>query len=109
MRKYTTGIACLAVGVGIAGISLSRPAARQDELSQEIVVTGVSWFSIANGGARSANGDFELVATIGQMTAGEASGDSFYITSGFTAGARETEIFTDGLETGDTSRWSGSN
>jgi hypothetical protein len=64
---------------------------------------------VDGGGGTSGNGALGLAATIGQPDAGTLSGSDFILDGGFRMGVstvQEDPIFSDGFETGDTSRWS---
>jgi hypothetical protein len=68
----------------------------------------VVWGTQDGGGAMaSCGGGFEVSGTVGQPDAGVATGGTFAVRGGFWPGLRRGEIFTDGFETGDTTRWSG--
>lgn len=47
----------------------------------------IDWYTIDGGGCVSAEGDYELVGTIGQPDAGVMSGGDFVLSSGFWAGS----------------------
>jgi hypothetical protein len=66
----------------------------------------VSWWSVDGGGDTSTGAAFELIGTIGQPDAGRLTGSNHVLNGGFCAGIGRTEIFTDGFESGDFSRWS---
>ncbi len=67
---------------------------------------GISWWTIDGGGGRSTGGSFQLSGTIGQADSGTLAGGTFELHGGFWHGtSRPPLIFSDGFETGDTTRW----
>jgi hypothetical protein len=86
---------------------LPATAAGPEVVLEETEDIEISWYSLTTGGTTSANQDeIQLISAIGQVIAGRASGGGFLIDTGFAAGAQQIRIFSDGFETGDTSRWS---
>jgi len=67
----------------------------------------LSWFTIDGGGMWSQGWDFVLSATIGQVDAVVLAGGDFELTGGFWTmpDATDSEIFSDGFESGDCSAW----
>lgn len=65
----------------------------------------IPWFTIDGGEMTSTGGDFALSGTIGQPDVGELIGGDFALAGGFWVITKISDIFEDGFESGDTSRW----
>ncbi len=69
----------------------------------------MSWWTVDGGGGTSAGGSLSLAATLAQPDAGSLAGPGLTLDGGFWSRAMtppEPPLFSDGFETGDTSRWS---
>lgn len=76
-------------------------------LALGITELDISWSSIDGGGALSSSGGtFQLGCTFGQSDAGAMSGGGFRLTGGFWAAIKSGDLFEDGFESGNFSRWS---
>ncbi|MEN8163743.1 MAG: hypothetical protein ABFS37_06420 [Acidobacteriota bacterium] len=69
----------------------------------------ISWWTVDGGGGTSVGGALSLGATLAQPDAGSLAGSDLTLDGGFWSRAMtppEPPLFSDGFETGDTSRWS---
>lgn len=96
--------------IGKAGATAELEERRENEISRGGVFS-ISQYAIYGGGGEvSSADDFRIIGTLGQPEAGTLSGGGFELVGGFWAGidARTVDVFEDGFETGDVSRWSSS-
>ena len=60
----------------------------------------------SNGGGRAASDNYAVQLTVGQPVIGSAASDNYGVGLGFWYGAVPEEIFDDGFESGDCTKWS---
>lgn len=95
--RFLLSIFPLVLGLGADG-------AEQNPKANEFFE--ISWWSIEGASGISSGLSFELHAILGQPSTGVAEQDEFRLYGGFLAIERATDLFEDGFETGDHSRWS---
>ncbi len=91
----------------VLGSSLSKAGLRRAK-KLLIAAFSASWWTVDSGAGTSTGGTFSITGTIGQADAGRLTGGESTLQGGFCAVFRNTYLFADGFESGDTTMWSSS-
>ena len=109
MKRVRTGFGALATLVFGALVSIASASGEgRTENSNEAMSSGfeIDWWSMQGGADVAKSARFELRGILGQTGAGQVRGGEFALEGGFLAIERLGDLFEDGFESGDLSRWS---
>lgn len=105
-RKMGSGILTILLVTAAA----STPAEEAPQAPLEGAAFSVDWQTIDGGGGNGVSPSFQLLGTVGQAEAGDASSPSFEVEGGFWVAEEQVGdaelVFNDGFETGDATSWS---